>query len=102
MARKSRPPHDGPVIWIRDGFSESESSIIKEVNGASTEDATVFVVISKAQVEELKGAIAASLAAEETLAAKGNPSTDAGKDARQGIVSRQSRRQLGSKVSWGR
>jgi hypothetical protein len=88
---KEKPPaHDGPVIWIRDGFSESESSIIKEVNGAPTEDATVFVVISKAQVEELKGAIAASLAAEETLAAKGNPSTDAGKDARQGIVSRQS------------
>jgi hypothetical protein len=92
---KEKPPahggfHEGPVIWIRDGFSESESSIIKEVNGAPTEDATVFVVISKAQVEELKGAIAASLAAEETLAAKGNPSTDAGKDARQGIVSRQS------------
>lgn len=65
---KEKPPaHDGPVIWIRDGFSESESSIIKEVNGAPTEDATVFVVISKAQVEELKGAIAASLAAEEKL-----------------------------------
>jgi len=86
---KERPPaHDGPSIWVRDGFSESESSIIREVNGASTDDATVFVVIPKAQVEELKSAIAASLAAEETLAAKGNPSTDAGKDARQGILSR--------------
>lgn len=50
----------------------------------------MFVLIPKAQLEELKSAIAASLAAEETLAAKGNPSTDAGKDARQGIVSRQS------------
>ena len=88
--REKPPAHDGPVIWIRDGFSESESSIIKEVNGAPTEDATVFVVIPKAQVEEVKSAIAAWLAAEETLAAKGNPSTDAGKDARQGIVSRQS------------
>ncbi len=88
---KEKPPaHNGPVIWIRDGFSESEASIIKEINGASTDDATVFVVVPKAQLEELKGAIAASLAAEETLAAKGNPSTDAGKDARQGIVSRES------------
>ncbi len=88
---KEKPPaHDGPVIWVRDGFSESESSIVKEVNGASTDDATVFVVIPKTQLEELKSAIAASLAAEETLAAKGNPSTDAGKDARQGIVSRHS------------
>ena len=88
---KEKPAaHDGPVIWVRDGFSESESSIIKEVNGASTDDATVFVLIPKTQIEELKSAIAASLAAEETLAAKGNPSTDAGKDARQGIVSRQS------------
>ena len=88
---KDQPPeHDGPVIWVRDGFSESEASIIKEVNGASTDDATVFVLIPKAQLEELKSAIAASLAAEETLAAKGNPSTDSGKDARQGIVSRQS------------
>jgi hypothetical protein len=88
---KEQPPaHDGPVIWVRDGFTESESSIVKEINGASTDDATVFVLIPKAQLEELKSAIAASLAAEETLAAKGNPSTDAGKDARQGIVSRQS------------
>jgi hypothetical protein len=88
---KERPPaHDGPIIWVRDGYSESESSIIKEINGASTDDATVFVVIPKTQLDELKGAIAASLAAEETLAAKGNPSTDAGKDARQGMLSRQS------------
>jgi hypothetical protein len=84
------PPHDGPVIWVRDGFSEPEASIIKEINGAPTNDATVFVLIPKAQLEELKGAIAQHLAAEETLAAKGNPSTDAGRDARQGIVSRQS------------
>jgi hypothetical protein len=88
--KEAPPTHDGPVIWVRDGFSESESSIIKEINGASTDAATVFVVIPKLQVEELKGAIAAALAAEETLAAKGNPSTDAGKDARQGILSRQS------------
>ena len=88
---KEKPPaHDGPVIWVRDGFSEPDGSIIKEVNGASTDDATVFVVIPKALVEELKGAIAASLAAGETLAAKGNPSTDPGKDARQAIISRQS------------
>jgi hypothetical protein len=88
---KEKPSaHDGPVIWVRDGFSESESSIIKEINGASTDDATVYVIIPRAQLDELKSAIAASLAAEETLAAKGNPSTDAGKDARQGIVSRHS------------
>ncbi len=88
---KEKPPaHDSPVIWVRDGFSESESSIIKEVNSASTDDATVFVVIPKSQLDELKSAIAASLAAEETLAAKGNPSTDPGRDARQGMISRQS------------
>lgn len=84
------PANDGPVIWVRDGFTEAETSIVKDINGASTDAATVFVLIPKAQLEELKSALAAALAAEETLAAKGTPSTDAGKDARQGIVSRQS------------
>lgn len=87
--REKPAPHDGPVIWVRDGFAESEVSLLKEINAAPVDDATVFVVIPRTQVEELKSALAGSLAAEETLAAKGNPSTDSGKDARQGIVSRQ-------------
>jgi len=87
--REKPAPHDGPVIWVRDGFTESEGALLKEINATPVDDATVFVIIPKSQVEELKSTIAASLAAEETLAAKGNPSTDTGKDARQGIVSRQ-------------
>jgi hypothetical protein len=86
---KDKPPaYDGPVVWIRDGFSESEGAIMKEVNGASTDEASVFVVIPKSQLEELKSAIAQSLAAEETLGAKGNPSTEPGRDARQAMMSR--------------
>jgi hypothetical protein len=83
------PKHDGPIIWIRDGFSESEKSVMSDVNGSSPNDATVFVFIPKDHTEDIKAAIAATLAAEATFGAKGHPSTDEGKDAKQGILSRQ-------------
>ncbi|MDB0068516.1 BREX system P-loop protein BrxC [Akkermansiaceae bacterium] len=83
------PKHDGPVIWIRDGFTESEKSVMSDVNSASQNDATVFVFVPKAHAEDIKAAIAASVAAEETVSTKGTPSTDEGKEARQGIISRQ-------------
>ena len=80
--------HEGPVIWVRDGFAEPESSIIKEINGASIDDATVFVLVPKSRLDELKAAIASKLAASETISARGTPGTDEGKAARHGIESR--------------
>lgn len=80
--------HEGPVIWVRDGFTEAESSIIKEINGASIDDATVFVLVPKSRLDELKAAIASKLAASETISARGTPGTDEGKAARHGIESR--------------
>jgi hypothetical protein len=80
--------HDGPVIWVRDGFTEAETGIVKEINGASIDDATVFVLVPKSRLDELKSAIASKLAASETISARGTPGTDEGKAARHGIESR--------------
>ncbi len=79
---------DGLVVWVRDGFTESENSVIQDIQKRSTDDATIHVLIPKAKADELKTAIAGSLAAEETLNFKGNPTTPEGKEARSSMLSR--------------
>lgn len=83
--------HDGPVLWVRDGYGESESAVIKEINGASVKSATVYVLVPRNQerLDDLKSALSAKLAAAETINAMGTPATDAARDARLGIESRQ-------------
>ena len=79
---------DGLVVWVRDGFTEPENSVIQDIQKRSTDDATIHVLIPKAKADELKAAIAGSLAAEETLNFKGNPTTPEGKEARSSMLSR--------------
>ncbi|MBE3118554.1 MAG: BREX system P-loop protein BrxC, partial [Candidatus Atribacteria bacterium] len=80
---------DGVAVWVRDGFQESENSIVQDVQRRNVEDATIHVVIPKSKSDELRNAIAASVAAEETVNFRGNPASQEGKDARAAIVSRQ-------------
>lgn len=83
------PANEGrPIIWVRNGFSETQPDVISEIQRASTDEATVFVFIPEGQIEELRDAIASKLAAEETLSDKGQPNTEDGKTARLGIESR--------------
>jgi hypothetical protein len=79
---------EGLVVWVRDGFTEPESSVILDIQKRSTDDATVHVLIPKAKADELKSAIAGSLATDETLNFKGNPTTPEGKEARASMLSR--------------
>jgi hypothetical protein len=88
QGRDQPTPHDGPSIWVRNGFSEAESAILDEIKRTSTDDATVFVFIAENFREDFKAALAATLAAEETLSNKGNPNTEEGKTARQAMESR--------------
>ncbi len=81
---------DGLVVWVRDGFTEAEASIIQDIQKRSTDDATVHVLVPRAKVDELKSSLAASLAAEETINFKGSPTTGEGKEARASMLSRQS------------
>jgi hypothetical protein len=79
------PAKDGLVVWVRDGFQESEPAVIKDIQQRSVEDATIHVLIPKVESDRIKNAIASQLAATGTLHSKGSPSTDEGKDARKSI-----------------
>lgn len=79
---------EGLVVWVRDGFTEPENSVILDIQKRSTDEATVHVLIPKAKADELKSAIAGSLATDETLNFKGNPTTPEGKEARASMLSR--------------
>jgi hypothetical protein len=81
--------HDGLVVWVRDGFQESEAAVIKDIQQRSVEDATIHVLIPKVESDRIKNAIASHLAATGTLHSKGSPSTEEGKDARKSIEAKQ-------------
>ena len=75
----------GIPVWIRDGWNEDEKSVIADVHAFGAEAPLVVVFVPKKRSEELKKAIAAAKAAEETLHAKGLPTSDEGRDARRGM-----------------
>jgi hypothetical protein len=84
------PPIDGLTLWVRDGFSETEASVLGDIRKRSTEDPTLHLFIRSSQADELKQAIAAAQAAEQTIGFKGNPTNAEGQEARRAIITRHS------------
>lgn len=86
---QERPPVDGGQIplWVRDGWTVTEKVVRDDAGRAGLEDATVYVFIPAA-TDELNSAIANYEAAAETLAAKGIPNTEEGRQARASIEQR--------------
>jgi hypothetical protein len=82
-------PVDGITLWVRDGFSETENSVLNDIRQRSTDDPTLHLFIRKANADELKQAIAAAEAATQTLHFKGNPTTNEGQEARRAIQTRE-------------
>lgn len=80
---------DAITLWIRDGFSAQESSVLADIRKLSTDDPTLHLFLPKGHADELKNAIAATQAAEETLHFKGNPTSQEGKECRQSMVTKQ-------------
>lgn len=81
-----RPASRGGIpVWIRDGWNEDEKSIVADVHAFGAEAPLVVVFVPKKRSEELKKALAAAKAAEETLHSKGVPTTDEGRDANRGM-----------------
>lgn len=79
----------GVVVWVRDGFQESDAAALRDIQSRSLDDATIHVLVPKAKAEDLKNALASTTAAEDTLNFKGNPTAQEGKDARNAIATRQ-------------
>lgn len=86
---QDRPSIDGGQIplWVRDGWTVTEKVVRDDASRAGLEDATVYVFIPAA-TDELNSAIANYEAAAETLAAKGIPNTEEGRQARASIEQR--------------
>lgn len=81
---------DAITLWVRDGFSAPEASVLADIRKLSTDDPTLHLFLPKSHADELKNAIAAAQAAEETLHDKGNPTSQEGKQCRQSMMTKQS------------
>ncbi len=84
------PTGQGVPVWIRDGWTVDEKSIIAEAQKAGVEGALIFVYIPRRSHEDLKKTLASLKAAEETRNIKGTPTTSEGIEARGAIETRKS------------
>ena len=90
----SDPPKDtGLTVWVRDGFSDTESSLIQHIQSLDPTNPTVHVLIPKKRADDLKATLATLLAAQETLNFLGNPTNPEGKDARASMETRRAQAQ---------
>lgn len=84
------PPVAGSEIpvWIRDGWSTSEKSVIDAARAAGLDSPIVFVFVEKKSNDQLRTAIVHAKAAQEVVDAKGVPTTEAGLEARRAMKTR--------------
>jgi hypothetical protein len=85
---------DAITLWVRDGFSAPEGSVLADIRKLSTDDPTLHMFLPKSHANELKNAIASAQAVEETLHFKGNPTSDEGKECRRSMVTKQNTEEL--------
>lgn len=84
------PTGQGVPVWVRDGWTVDEKSIVTEAQKAGTDSPVVFVYVPRRSADELKKTVASLKAAEETLNIKGTPTTPEGLEARAAIETRKS------------
>ncbi len=87
---ESKPaPGDGITLWVRDGFSAPEASVMADIRKLSTDDPTLHLFIPKSHADELNNAIASAKAAEETLNYKGSSTQKEGQECRNSMSTKQ-------------
>ncbi|HZM06471.1 MAG TPA: BREX system P-loop protein BrxC [Candidatus Saccharimonadales bacterium] len=84
------PTGQGVPVWVRDGWTVDEKSIVAEAQKSGTDSPLVFVYIPRRSADDLKKTVAGLKAAEETLNIKGTPTTPGGLEARAAIETRKS------------
>lgn len=85
---------DAVTLWVRDGFSATEASVLADIRKLSTDDPMLHLFLPKSHADELKSAIASAQAAEETLNFKGNPTSQEGKECRQSMATKENTESL--------
>jgi hypothetical protein len=78
-------------IWIRDGWSCAEKGVLDAARAAGTDSPILFVFIPRQSAEDARRLIVEADASQQTLDARGNPTTAEGQEARQSMDSRRAR-----------
>ncbi len=83
----SRPTHgnDEVTLWVRDGWSDDEKSVLNDARAAGVDSPTLFGYLPRLHHEEMKQAIASQLAAQESLDAHGPAATPEAIEARKAV-----------------
>lgn len=75
-------------LWVRDGWGDSESTVISDARSAGSDCPTLFIYVKKTNAVSLKKAITEYEAAKATLDFKGTPTTPEGREARDAMATR--------------
>lgn len=74
--------------WVQDGWSLDDKSFLSEARRRKPGEPTIFIYIPARNRSELNNAIISQHASNATLAKRGVPNTDAGRDARSAMETR--------------
>ena len=94
IRREATPPTvdgSGIPVWVRDGWSASEKDITDAARAAGSDSPTIHVFIPRQLADDLRRLVVEADAAQQTLDAKGNPTSPEGQEARQSMDSRSTR-----------
>ena len=93
VSRDQSPPTgsgESVPLWLRDGWSSSEKEILEAARAAGTDSPTVFVFVPRQAADELRKLIVDGEAAQQTIDARGTPTTREGEEAKHSTESRRS------------
>src|SRR5262245_4172221 len=91
ISREQTPPtsnNESMPLWIRDGWSSSEKELLDASRAAGTDSPIVFVFLPRQAADELRKLIVDAEAAQQTIDAKGTPTTREGEEAKHSMESR--------------
>lgn len=91
VSRDQTPPAgngESVPLWIRDGWSASEKELLDAARAAGTDSPTVFMFLPRQAADELRKLIVDAEAAQQTIDAKGTPTTREGEEAKHSMESR--------------
>jgi hypothetical protein len=75
-------------LWLRDGWSSSEKEMLDAARAAGADSPTVFMFLPRQAADELRKLVVDAEAAQQTIDAKGTPSTREGEEAKHSMESR--------------
>ena len=75
-------------VWVRDGWTVTEREVREDAQRVGTDSPLILVWIPKEQADELRAAMVEAQAAKTTVDLRAVPTTDDGRNARAGLISR--------------